>query len=135
MLLNSVFSTLAILGATATAFAQNPASPQPDPAPAGSWKLVMESTEKVYTPQTFSDLQARHGDVLGNIDPQAVTWAQLDLKRYGWLGETTCAADDPRLVITGKGFSYCLDRGANGVTACSAASATPAMIQRDPCAR
>lgn len=113
---------------TSSAFAQTSTQ-----APSG-WKLIQESSEKVYVAATFADLQSRHQDLLGNIDPQSVTWAQVETKKYGWMGATSCDATDPRLVVTSRGFSYCLDRGANSATACSAASQTPPMAQRDPCA-
>lgn len=119
-------------------FGASAAQAQTLPAPGsaqtqGGWKLIRESIEKVYTPNEFATLQTQNLDVLANIDPQSVTWAQVDVKRYGWVGATTCAAGDARLSITGKGFSYCLDRGGNSVTACTAASITPAMTPQDPC--
>ncbi len=124
----------AIMAPASAPFAQTSSRPA-SPLSAGAWKLIMESTEKAYVPAAFEDLRARHADVLADIDPQSVTWAQVDVKRYGWFGETSCDAGDARLTVTGKGFSYCLDRGNNGVTACSAGSSTPAMGKMDPCAR
>ena len=73
----------------------------------GSWKRISYLTQEVADPGEFRLLQTAYPEQLGSLDPLAVESASISVTKLKYSGETTCAADDPRLVRVNISYGYC----------------------------
>ncbi len=106
--------------------------PHPDNPMNGYWRSVSQSSERATTPAAFRQLQAKYPQLLGHVNADHITNAEVTSYIYAWEGTSSCSAGDPRLEYTSRGFSLCTN-SPNGMGSCEASTIRMPPETNDPC--
>ena len=98
---------------------------------AESWQLLSTKVEKAKDKKQFIALQKKYPEMFPFGNVKKVVSASVTLATYKFVGTTTCAQDDQRLIVVAKGMSYCDKQGA--ATVCGSSKPSAPVGDFDPC--
>lgn len=85
-------------GASASIMGMSSGDPcAPPPPREGQWVLENESNQEFRSEREIASYLSRHRSRYPEIKPEELEFASEKIKRYRWVGKTSCKLGDPRL--------------------------------------
>lgn len=100
-------------------------------ASAANWKALPKKVETAKTAAEFKALKKKYPDFLKIFTGKNMVKMVVTTQPWKYIGETSCEANDARLVFTGRGVEYCDKQGAAVV--CSKSTPLKPWGDNDPC--